>query len=198
MLRSERNKLELDGWVLEPIDSKDSYGILKSFDCGDSDLNEYFNEQALPNKAALIGRPYFLYDSTVYDSTAGIKIPLALIDLCNDAVRKASGKKTPGYQEVVEIEPEKQYPFLPAVKITRFGVSVEFRRNNIGSHTLNMIKQLFVTENRTGCRLLTVDAYNKPEVLSFYQKNDFQFFYERDADKPQRAMFYDLQRLIIG
>lgn len=54
---------------------------------------------------------------------------------------------------------------------------------NIGSHTLNMIKKLFVTENRTGCRFITVDAYNNEEVLQFYQKNEFQFFYDKDEDK---------------
>jgi GNAT superfamily N-acetyltransferase len=191
MLRNGRNKLELDGWTLEPIGVNDDKNILSFFDCGDCDLNEYFREQALKNKAALIGQPYFLYYSDI-DT-----VPVALIDLCNDAVRKESSKRHPGYRDVADIEDEKQYPFLPAVKISRFGVAKEFQGDHIGSHVLNMIKKLFITENRTGCRFLTVDAYNKPDVISFYEKNDFKFFYEGDAEKKQRSMFYDLMRLLI-
>jgi hypothetical protein len=60
-----------------------------------------------------------------------------------------------------------------------------------------MIKKLFLTDNRTGCRLVTVDAYNDPEVLDFYLKNEFQFFSDKDKSKRQRSLFFDLKRLQI-
>jgi len=71
----------------------------------------------------------------------------------------------------------------------------EFRGHGVGTNLLNMVKRLFVTENRTGCRFITVDAYNDPEVLTFYQKNDFDFFYDKDSRNLTRAMWYDLKRL---
>ncbi|GHT32305.1 hypothetical protein FACS189434_03750 [Bacteroidia bacterium] len=54
------------------------------------------------------------------------------------------------------------------------------------------------------CRFLVVDAYNKPEVLNFYQKNYFKAVFsteqqEReykklapDQDLRTRYMFYDM------
>lgn len=191
MLRKERNRLQVDDWILNQIDPGRYEEILSSFDCGDPDLNEYFQKDALLNKAALVGQPYYLYEATAET------IPVALIDLCNDSVRRESSKRQPGYSGIADVEETKQYPFLPAVKITRFGVNKYFQGMHVGSHTLNMIKKLFITENRTGCRFLTIDAYNEKKVLRFYQKNEFQFFYDKDQDKRTRSMFYDLKRLIL-
>lgn len=191
MLRKERNRLQVDDWILNQISPEQHGEILSSFDCGDRDLNEYFQEEALLNKAALVGQPYYLYEATAET------IPVALIDLCNDSVRRKSSKQQPGYSQAADVEESKHYPFLPAVKITRFGVNLPFQGNDLGSHTLNMIKKLFITENRTGCRFLTIDAYNNEKVLYFYQKNEFKFFYDKDKDKATRSMFYDLKRLVL-
>lgn len=92
----------------------------------------------------------------------------------------------------------KHYDGYPAVKITRFGVRSEFQRNKIGSSILHAVKQLFLTENRTGCRFITVDAYNTPGVREFYAKNDFE---DLPKDKPSattHSMFFDLRRLITA
>lgn len=192
MLRAKRNQLKVDNWILNQVDPKRDVEILYSFDCGDSDLNEYFQKESLLNKLALVGQPYYLYDATV----AKI-IPVALIDLCNDSVRKEGSKRQPGYLQVANVEEGKQFAFLPAVKITRFGVNKSFQRLNIGSHALNMVKTLFITTNRTGCRFITVDAYNKPEVKKIYKKNGFKFFYDKDKNKHTRSMFFDLKRLLL-
>jgi hypothetical protein len=191
MLRKERNSLQVGDWILNQINPQQHKGILSSFDCGEPDLNEYFQEEALPNKAALVGQPYYLHEATAE------QIPVALIDLCNDSVRRKSSKQQPGYLQAADVEEAKHYPFLPAVKITRFGINLPFQGMDLGSHTLNMIKKLFITENRTGCRFLTVDAYNQNAVLHFYQKNEFKFFYDKDKDKVTRSMFFDLKRLVL-
>lgn len=191
MLRKERNRLQVGDWILNQIDPQQHTEILSSFDCGDPDLNEYFQEEALLNKAALVGQPYYLYEATAET------IPVALIDLCNDSVRRKSSKQQPGYLQAADVEKSKHYPFLPAVKITRFGINLPFQGMDLGSHTLNIIKKLFITENRTGCRFLTVDAYNNNKVLHFYQKNKFKFFYNKDKDKATRSMFFDLKRLVL-
>jgi len=56
----------------------------------------------------------------------------------------------------------------------------------------------FHYNNRTGCRFLTVDAYNRDNILKFYTKNDFQFFYDKDKNRKTRAMFFDLKRLNLN
>lgn len=58
------------------------------------------------------------------------------------------------------------------------------------------IKNWFAAENKTGCRFLLVDAYNKPEIISFYQKNDFVLLTEKDEDRKTRSMYFDLIRMI--
>lgn len=49
---------------------------------------------------------------------------------------------------------------------------------HIGTNLINIVKKIFVTENRTGGRFITVDAYNTQHVLDFYIRNDFDFFAE--------------------
>lgn len=49
-----------------------------------------------------------------------------------------------------------------------------------------------VVKNKTGCRFITIDAYNKNNVLSFYQRNDFKFLTEKDKNETTRTMYYDL------
>ena len=73
---------------------------------------------------------------------------------------------------------------------------------------LDFIKSWFIDEeNKTGCRFLIVDAYNKDIPLSFYQKNDFQFLFSSEQQEAEnlgydvskslhtRLMFYDLKKL---
>jgi len=38
-----------------------------------------------------------------------------------------------------------------------------------------VVKVLFRTSNRTGCRFLIVDALNRTETLHYYEKNDFRY-----------------------
>ena len=183
MSQKERNEIIEGGWKLQKVTDN---SILSSFDCGDKDLNEYFHKDALLHKEALISQTYYL---KVADE---IDFPVALIDLCNDSIRL---KK---FSEPPDIPENKKYPFLPAVKITRLGVSLPFQRHGIGSHLINMVKRLFITRNRTGCRFLTVDAYNNDDqkAIKFYQKNGFQHISDKDKNRKTRAMFFDLKRII--
>ena len=59
---------------------------------------------------------------------------------------------------------------------------------------MNITKLLFLTNNRTGCRFITVDAYNTEEAIGMYQKNHFAFITGADKDNETRIMYYDLAR----
>ena len=49
---------------------------------------------------------------------------------------------------------------------------------------IRFIKEWFVDEdNKSGCRLAIVDAKNNPNVLSFYEKNNFKFLFKTEADE---------------
>ena len=64
----------------------------------------------------------------------------------------------------------------------------------MGSFLLNITKAFFRCYNRTGCRFVTVEAYNKDRTVDFYVKNDFAFLTDKDHGKNQRTMFFDLMR----
>ena len=183
MLINSRNNVESNDFLLSEFNE---YQLLDSFDCGNKDLNDYFKIDAVLHRQELLSKTYSLTSNI--DS---LPFPIALIDLCNDSVRKDKVKDLPFIEEIPE---QKRYFVFPAVKITRLGVHVDFQKNNIGTFLLNMVKELFLNENRTGCRLITVDAYNQSKVLQFYHKNHFNFFSDKDVNKQTRAMFFDLKQ----
>ena len=104
----------------------------------------------------------------------------------------------------------------PAVKIGRFGVNKDFRGKgeHWGSDTLAFIKDWMVTDNKTGCCFITVDAY--ATAVEFYLKNEFLFMGEKEksgyvkwlkenpdyknkeiaGDIPTFAMYFNLLSLI--
>ena len=49
------------------------------------------------------------------------------------------------------------------------------------------------SEQKAGCRFISVDT--RIEVCDFYEKNGFKFLTDKDADKDQRAMYFDLQAI---
>lgn len=184
MLSKQRNFFEVDGWTLTLVED---FNCLNDFDCKKDDLNEFFQKDCFLQKQELLNTTYALVESS-----AEPFFPVGLVSLCNDAVRREKISWWFNFSD-----PSKNYPSYPAVKIARFGIRDGFQGISIGSHVINMIKEMFVTNNRTGCRLITLDAYNEPEVIGFYQKNHFQFFSDKDAAKVHRAMFFDLKRLQI-
>lgn len=180
MANVDRNTFVEGPWTLKKVEN---LAICDSFDCGDDDLNEYFQVDVRHYKEALLTQTYCLQETAAPDLT------LALLDFCNDTVRFEK------YRGKIEIDAHKELRFLPAVKLTRLGVAKQFQGMSIGSHVLNMIKKFFTVDNRTGCRLITVDAYNNPRVLNFYAKNEFHPFYDKDKTKRTRSLYFDLKRL---
>ena len=156
------------------LENSDKY----EFDCGDSDLNEFFLVDAIPHKRELIGVTYFFYNKP--DKTA-----IAFFTVMNDALRTDNFKN--------ELPEGKRYTFYPATKIDRFGVNKKYHRSGFGSQQMRFIKHLFTYENKTGCRFITVDAYNKSEILNFYIKSGFSFCTEKDINRSTRTMKFDLK-----
>lgn len=112
---------------------------------------------------------------------------IGFVSLLNDKIELNTYKK----KKIFEIS-KQNYRFYPAVKIARLGINKSFKHNNLGSQILSFIKTFMVVRNKTGCRFLTVDAYNKPEVLKFYEKNDLKYLTSKDQKEKTRTMYYDL------
>ena len=90
--------------------------------------------------------------------------------------------------------PKWRHSSYPAVKVGRLGVVRQYQRSDIGTSLINLTKNFFLSQNRTGCRFLTVDAYNEEPQIKFYLKNGFQFLWDEDRDDKTRIMYFDLLR----
>jgi hypothetical protein len=159
---------------------------LQGFDCGDVDLNDFLVSDALKYQNELLAVTYLLIDNKGKLS--------AFFSLSNDALKDLEFEKWNNISR--KIPNRKRRKDYPAVKIVRIGVDVTLSGQGIGSEIVFFIKNWFTTENKTGCRFLLVDAYNRPEVLSFYERNDFAYLTEKDLNKKTRLMYFDLSRML--
>lgn len=200
MPQSARNAIQNDKFILCILDDESQYQheCIKSFDCGDGDLNDFFRDDALAYKNQLLATTYFLQPIGAIESRSFA--PMALVSLLNDSIlitpEEKRGEKTGFWRQFKKIlpYPKRFYPAYPAVKIGRLGVNKAIWRYGTGTALLNLLKEFFLTENRTGCRFLTVDAYNEDKTINFYRKNGFGFLYKKDSGEKTRTMYFDLMR----
>lgn len=177
---SDRNTVRhTDGWCLAQFHDLPVAG----FDCDDDDLNEYFLEDAIEARAQMTCETFALH----HDDAPNVV--LGLVSVCNDVVAVKKLRVFPQFSSTPE--GKLNYREWPAVKIARLAIKKEVQGKDIGTHLVNLLKTLFVFENRTGCRVMTVDAYNNERVIRFYQKNAFQFLTDKDKDRDTRSMWFD-------
>lgn len=174
------------------------------FDCGDDDLNDFFHEDAFNYDAQLLGRSYCFLSATN-------NIIAAVFTLSNSAIRVTELPNNAKRRLVKLIPWIKQGRNYPAVLIGRLGVSKNFRNQKLGSQIIDFIKAWFLSNhNKTGCRFIVVDAYNREDVLHFYSNdnNKFSFLFKDEnqekaynnipEEEPLRTrqMYFDLATLL--
>ncbi len=179
--------IELSSFKFIRLNSTDS---IKRFDCGDRDLNDFILNHAPAFQKHLISVSY----AYANPNTGQI---LAYCSLANDKVAITDFKDKTEFNRFRKkngFPNEKRLKSYPAVKLCRLGVDVSAKGNQIGSGMLDYIKSMFVVENKTGCRFLTVDAYL--DAVPFYEKNGFRRMNVEDDDPHTRLMYYDLMDLV--
>lgn len=135
--------------------------IRKPFDCGDDDLNEYFLKDSAGHSLYLLSVTYSLETETE---------TVAFFSVLNDRIQKEGGNKGLFAALKIGLPESKQYNSYPAVKVGRFGVNKTHQRTGIGTDVMNFIKMFFVDkQQKTGCRFITIDAYNTACVIDFYK-----------------------------
>jgi len=184
--------------------NKELAGKLPAFDCGDEDLNAFFQEDAFNYDAQLLGRSYCFLSALEGDIAA-------VFTLSNSAIRVAELPNNAKRRLVKLIPWVKQGRNYPAVLIGRLGVSRKYRNQRIGSQIIDFIKAWFLSDhNKTGCRFVVVDAYNKEDVLHFYSNdnNNFSFLFKEESQEKlynsipvdealkTRQMYFDLATLL--
>lgn len=155
------------------------------FDCGDSDLNEFFLKDSIASCEQLLAVTYAVEQSDEL---------VAFFSISNDVINKEAITR-PEFKRVTNsIHHRKRYSSLPAVKIGRLATDKDKQSKGIGSEILNFIKGWFTEGNKTGCRFIIVDANNNDSTIRFYSRNDFLFLSAQDTKDATRLMYFDLIR----
>ena len=154
-----------------------------TFNCGDDDLNDFLINDAKNYQDELLAVTYLLLDKEEV---------VAYFSLLNDRISISDVESKRKWSKYFrDIMPQgKRFKSYPAMKIGRLGVSEKYKSIGIGTMIIDYLKQLFISSNRTGCKYITVDAYN--QSLSFYEKNEFAFLTESDKNNETRLMYFDL------
>ena len=177
------------------------FDLITNFDCGDQDLNDFFNHTAILYQNERLGKTFYYQ----YRQTEKV---ICAFSLSADSVKTFLLSNNRRRKIKALLPYEKSLQSYPAILIGRLGVSVDFGGQGIGSQLIEIIKEFCQSKFEHYARFLTVDAYNKPEVLKYYEKNDFEFLFlteedERNnlkksinSDEPlnSRQMFFDLTR----
>jgi GNAT superfamily N-acetyltransferase len=171
--------------------------LLVNFDCGDTDINEFFNIDAIKYQEQMLGQTYFFR----HKDTSKV---VCAFSLSPDSLNTATLPNNRRRKVKENIPYEKPMKSYPAYLIGRFGVASTFSGQSIGSQLLNFIKYFCLNNYGNSCRFLVVDAYNNPAVLNFYRKNDFLTVFSTEEQEREykkldisttlrtRYMFFDM------
>ena len=181
MIRSdERN---LDNYYIRRLQENET---IKSFDCGDDDLNDFIMNRADDYHKAMLAVTY------VFEHKASGKI-IGYFSLANDKVSIDDFVSNTEFNRFrrKRFTNEKRIRSYPSVKICRLGIDNDFRGYGVGTKLINFIKLFYSKDNKAGCRFLTVDAYHN--AVAFYERNMFQIL--RDDDRKTHLLYYDLNEM---
>jgi len=171
--------------------------VISGFDCGNADLNDFFNRNALEYKRQMLSRTYFFRQKSNSAVVCAFSFSASSI--------KTSDLPGSRRKKVKEFVPrEKSLKSYPGILIGRLGVSIEFNGQGVGSQLLDAIKSFCLVRFPDFVRFLLVDAYNEPAVVGFYQKNKFTPVFSTEEQEKEtyrqlpsenlqtRYMFYDM------
>jgi hypothetical protein len=174
------------------------------FDCGNSDVNDFFCNDALNYYAELLGKTYcFTLDENP-------EIIICAFTISNDSIKTFNLPNARKKKVNKGIPRQKQMKSYPAVLIGRLGVHKNYRLVNdetdrTGKQLMNFIKSWFIDgANKTGCRFIVVDSYNEINPLKYYSHNEFIPLFSNeeqekeytgigsDAKLETRLLYFDL------
>lgn len=158
---------------------------LAEFDCSDDDINEFLSDDALNYQRDRMANTYvFHLDNKVQ----------AFFSILNDCLHDK------GYENNVwnkfhrkrKIPNNKRIKQYPAIKVGRLGVTKTHHGSGIAYELMDFIKGFSLLEHKPACRLLLLDAYNKPKQITYYERNGFIFLDDKTTRDATRLMYYDL------
>jgi hypothetical protein len=159
------------------------------FDCGDNDLNDFILNEAFFYRQARLAETYIIERRTN-------KEVVGYFSLANDKISLSDFESKTEFNRFRKkrFVNEKRLKSYPAVKICRLGIATSMKGQHLGTFILDFIKSYFIEDNKTGCRFITVDAYEA--AITFYMKNKFVVLKRIEPNSPTQLLYYDLDELI--
>jgi predicted GNAT family N-acyltransferase len=148
---------------------------IKPFDCEDTDLNDFFLNISKNYSKDLIAVTYIIENN---DHTIGF------FSILNDKISADEFRSRTAFDIFMSenFPPGKRLRSYPAVKIGRLAISQEYKYKGYGTMIIDFLIDSFTNSNKTGCRYITVDAYQ--QSLEFYKKNKFIYMTQKDDLLP--------------
>lgn len=158
--------------------------VLKPFDCGDQDLNEFLCDNAILCEKEFLSKTYVLEDE---------EYTIAYFSLLADKISKSLIPKAVWENLNSKIPEEKHFNSYPSVKIGRLAVHKLYKGQHIGASILSLISSMVLASSEyVAFRFVTVDAYKS--ARGFYEQNDFvPLIKEEKPDRNTVPMYMDLK-----
>ncbi len=176
--------MEIEEFDFHPLSIESE---IKPFHSKDDDLNAFLKDDAKIYLSELMAVTYLLEDNSNEKT-------VAYFSLLNDKIVFDPEQRSIWNRLSRRIANPKRRKTYPSVKIGRLAISENYSRNGLGREIIRLIKYMFTHGNKTGCRFLTVDAYN--DAVGFYKKCGFDFISEDDMHDQTRLMYYDLKSFL--
>jgi hypothetical protein len=166
-----------DECTLAPLNQK-LLSSCKPFSCNDSDLDDFFTNDCQSYSEKLLGKSYCF---TLNSDPSTI---VCSFSVSNDSIKTNFIPKSKKNKLERKIPQKKKMRSYPAVLIGRLGVDINFRDKKIGDDCMDFIKSWFInSKNKTGCRYIVVDAYNKEKPIKYYKRNGFEFLFDNEDEE---------------
>lgn len=161
---------------------------VSKFDCGDEDLNDFIFGDAMLYFKVRLATTYVLEDKNTKDT-------IGYFSLAHDRISLTDFPSNSAYNRFRKqfFAQGKMFKSYPALKICRLATDQRYRGEGIGTMMVNMIITSYKSDNKAGCRFVTVDAY--ADALPFYYQQGFMPLSKEDEDSPTRLLYFDLENI---
>jgi len=164
---------------------------IKPFQSEDDELNDFLFEDAKNYLAQMLAVTYLIETEMK---------TIAYFSLLNDNLRRNVQQDLSEEEGKIwnrlnrKMPNRKRKGTYPAVKIGRLAVTKEYAKNGFGKFMIESVISMYLEkEQKAGCRFITVDAYKN--AFGFYERSGFNFLTDKDKNKKERAMFFDLKAI---
>jgi ribosomal protein S18 acetylase RimI-like enzyme len=174
------------------LEAVEDFSIFDGFSCGHSGIDNFLFNHAEKNQKELLLRVYsyrLMLDTGVNPT---LSEPVAYVSMYNSVQNLDSGDiDDKGLNGVHAKDFNRSFP---SVTLCNLAVKLEYQRNSIGTNILNLVKRIFITNNKTGCRFISIQSIGDPGIVNFYMKNDFEPTSVTYLSGDTVPMFCDLLR----